>query len=70
MATVDVHSKTLRVCVSLLESTLARDRLVGTAGISWIEPMESFLWAKADNEHDPGPPDWVVKRFRETRANQ
>jgi peptidoglycan/xylan/chitin deacetylase (PgdA/CDA1 family) len=49
------------------------DRFVGTAGISWIERWRVFFGQKADYEHDPDPPEWVMKRFREIRrpaANQ
>lgn len=49
------------------------DRFVGTAGISWIDRWRVFFGQKADYEHDPDPPDWVMKRFREIRraaANQ
>ena len=43
------------------------DRFVGTAGISWIERWRVHFGQKADYEHDPDPPDWVMKRFREIR---
>lgn len=48
------------------------DRFVGTAGISWIDRWRVFFGQKADYEHDPDPPEWVMKRFREIRkaANQ
>jgi peptidoglycan/xylan/chitin deacetylase (PgdA/CDA1 family) len=49
------------------------DRFVGTAGISWIDRWRVFFGQKADYEHDPDPPDWIVKRFTEIRkaaANQ
>ena len=49
------------------------DRFVGTAGISWIDRWRVFFGQKADYEHDPDPPDWVMTRFREIRraaANQ
>lgn len=44
------------------------DRFVGTAGISWIDRWRVFFGQKADYEHDPDPPDWVMKRFREIRS--
>jgi len=43
------------------------DRFVGTAGISWIDRWRVFFGQKADWEHDPDPPDWVLKRFQEIR---
>src|ERR1700746_2689953 len=43
------------------------DRFVGTAGISWIERWRVFFGQKADYEHDPDPPEWIVKRCREIR---
>ena len=43
------------------------DRFVGTAGISWMDRWRVFFGQKADYEHDPDPPDWVIKRFREIR---
>lgn len=43
------------------------DRFVGTAGISWIDRWRVFFGQKADWEHDPDPPDWVMKRFTEIR---
>jgi len=49
------------------------DRFVGTAGISWMERWRVFFGQKADYEHAPDPPEWVMKRFREIRraaANQ
>jgi hypothetical protein len=49
------------------------DRFEGTAGISWIDRWSVFFGQNADYEHDPDPPDWVMKRFREIRkaaANQ
>jgi len=49
------------------------DRFVGTAGISWLDRWRVFFGQKADYEHDPDPPEWVMKRFREIRkaaANQ
>ncbi|HKW31793.1 MAG TPA: polysaccharide deacetylase family protein [Candidatus Acidoferrum sp.] len=49
------------------------DRFVGTAGISWIDRWRVSFGQKADYEHDPDPPEWVMKRFREIRkaaANQ
>ena len=49
------------------------DRFVGTAGISWLDRWRVFFSQKADYEHDPDPPEWVMKRFREIRkaaANQ
>ena len=49
------------------------DRFIGTAGISWIDRWRVSFGQKADYEHDPDPPDWVMKRFREIRkaaANQ
>jgi len=49
------------------------DRFVGTAGISWIERWRVFFGQKADYEHGPDPPEWVMKRFREIHraaANQ
>lgn len=49
------------------------DRFVGTAGISWIDRWRVFFGQRADYEHDPDPPESVIKRFREIRkaaANQ
>lgn len=49
------------------------DRFVGTAGISWIDRWRVSFGQKADYEHDPDPPEWVMKRFAEIRkaaANQ
>ena len=49
------------------------DRFIGTAGISWIDRWRVYFGQKADYEHDPDPPDWVIKRFSEIRkaaANQ
>jgi hypothetical protein len=48
------------------------DRFVGTAGISWIDRWRVFFGQKADYEHDPDPPEWVMKKFAEIRkaANQ
>jgi len=50
------------------------DRFVGTAGISWIDRWRVSFGQKADYEHDPDPPEWVMKRFQEIRkaaaANQ
>jgi len=49
------------------------DRFVGTAGISWLDRWRVFFGQKAGYEHDPDPPGWVMKRFREIRkaaANQ
>jgi peptidoglycan/xylan/chitin deacetylase (PgdA/CDA1 family) len=43
------------------------DRFVGTAGISWIDRWRVYFGQKADYEHDPDPPEWVMKRFREIR---
>ena len=49
------------------------DRFIGTAGISWIDRWRVSFGQKADYQHDPDPPEWVMKRFREIRtaaANQ
>ena len=49
------------------------DQFVGAAGISWIDRWRVFFGQKADYEHDPDPPEWVMKRLREIRraaANQ
>jgi peptidoglycan-N-acetylglucosamine deacetylase len=49
------------------------DRFVGTAGISWLDRWRVSFGQKADYEHDPDPPEWVMRRFREIRkaaANQ
>ncbi|HKW62447.1 MAG TPA: polysaccharide deacetylase family protein [Candidatus Acidoferrum sp.] len=49
------------------------DRFAGTAGISWIDRWRVSFGQKADYEHDPDPPEWVMKRFAEIRkaaANQ
>lgn len=49
------------------------DRFVGAAGISWIDRWRVFYGQKADWEHDPDPPKWVMDRFRDIRkaaANQ
>src|SRR5215472_2533778 len=49
------------------------DRFVGAAGISWIERWRVSFGQKAGYEHDPDPPEWVMKRFAEIRraaANQ
>ena len=43
------------------------DRFVGTAGISWIDRWRVSFGQKADYEHDPDPPEWVMKRFQEIR---
>ena len=43
------------------------DRFVGTAGISWLDRWRVYFGQKADYEHDPDPPEWVMKRFREIR---
>jgi peptidoglycan-N-acetylglucosamine deacetylase len=43
------------------------DQFVGTAGISWIDRWRVFFGQKAGWEHDPDPPEWVMKRFREIR---
>lgn len=43
------------------------DRFVGTAGISWIDRWRVYFGQKADYEHDPDPPEWVMKRFAEIR---
>lgn len=37
------------------------DRFVGTAGISWIDRWRVSFGQKADYEHDPDPPEWVMK---------
>ena len=46
---------------------VTRDRFVGTAGISWIDRWRVSFGQKADYEHDPDPPEWVMKRFQEIR---
>src|SRR5215831_10349670 len=49
------------------------DRFIGTAGISWLDRWRVAFGQKADYEHDPDPPEWVMKRFAEIRkaaANQ
>src|SRR5215469_1028708 len=49
------------------------DRFVGRAGISWIDRWRVSFGQKPDYEHDPDPPEWVMKRFAEIRkaaANQ
>ena len=49
------------------------DRFIGTAGISWLDRWRVHFGQKADYEHDPDPPAWVMKRFQEIRkaaANQ
>ena len=49
------------------------DQFVGAAGISWIERWRVSFGQKAGYEHDPDPPEWVMKRFAEIRraaANQ
>lgn len=43
------------------------DKFIGTAGISWIDRWRVFFGQKADYEHDPDPPEWVMKRFQEIR---
>ena len=43
------------------------DRFVGTVGISWIDRWRVSFGQKADYEHDPDPPEWVMKRFEEIR---
>lgn len=43
------------------------DRFVGTAGISWLDRWRVSFGQKADYEHDPDPPEWVMKRFQEIR---
>lgn len=43
------------------------DRFVGTAGISWIDRWRVYFGQKADFEHDPDPPEWVMRRFAEIR---
>lgn len=43
------------------------DKFIGTAGISWIDRWRVSFGQKADYEHDPDPPEWVMKRFQEIR---
>lgn len=43
------------------------DKFIGTAGISWIDRWRVHFGQKADYEHDPDPPEWVMKRFQEIR---
>jgi len=85
----EINAQTLAIVLTNLESRGYRfvsldtaladpaystpDQFVGTAGISWIDRWRIFFGQKADWEHDPDPPDWVIQRFREIRkavANQ